>query len=107
MDNNDSPQRDYLNIQQKALPNATAVLVLGILSIVVCQVLGIVGWILANQDMRLYNENPGLYSESSLSTLKAGRICSIIGTALMALALLVFAVLFLGGFWRTIEIFKT
>jgi uncharacterized membrane protein len=99
MDNNDSSQRDYLNIPQKALPNATAVLVLGILSIVICQVLGIIGWILANQDLRLYNDNPGIYSESSLSTLKAGRICSIIGTCLMALGLLVITIIFLGGFW--------
>lgn len=101
MDTNDSPQRDYLNMHQKALPNATAVLVLGILSLVVCQFLGIIGWILANQDMKLYNDNPGLYSESSLSTLKAGRICSIIGTCLIALGLLVFVIIFLGGFWHS------
>lgn len=97
MDSNDSYQRDYLNMQHKALPNATAVLVLGILSLVVCQLLGIIGWILASQDMRLYNDNPGLYSESSLSTLKAGKICCIIGTCLMGLGLLVIVILLLAG----------
>ncbi|MDB5199540.1 MAG: hypothetical protein JWO92_1503 [Chitinophagaceae bacterium] len=97
MDSNDSSQRDYLNMQHKALPNATVVLVLGILSLVVCQLLGIIGWLLANQDMRLYNDNPGLYSESSLSTLKAGKICSIIGTCLMGLGLLVIAIMVLAG----------
>lgn len=97
MDNNDPHQRDYLNMHQKELPNATVVLVLGILSIVACQILGIIGWILADQDMRLYNNNPGLYTESSLNTLKAGRICSIIGTCLIALGLLVVTIVFLSG----------
>ena len=100
MDTNDSSQRDYLHMPQKELPNATIVLVLGILSIVACQVLGIIGWILANKDMTLYNNNPGMYTESSYNTLKAGRICSIIGTCLIALGLLAVTVLFLGGFWR-------
>ena len=96
MDNTEPP-RDYLNMHQKALPNATAVLVLGILSLVVCQLLGIIGWVLANQDMKLYNDNPGLYSESSLSTLKAGRVCSIIGTCLMGLGVVIIAIMLLVG----------
>ena len=73
---------------QRPLPNATAVLVLGILSIVVCAVCGIVGLILANQDLRLYNNNPGMYTEGSLSNVKAGRVCSIIGVVLLGLGLL-------------------
>lgn len=101
MDTNDSSRHDYINMHQRALPNATAVLVLGILSLVVCQPLGIIGWILANQDMKLYNDNPGIYSESSLSTLKAGRICSIIGTCLTALGLLAITFMLLGGFWAS------
>ncbi len=74
------------NDQPRALPNATAVLVLGILSIVGCVCYGIPGLalsiialILYNKDIQLYRINPGLYTESSYSNLKAGRVCAIIG----------------------------
>jgi M penetrans paralogue family 26 len=96
--NSMNQQNDRLNMPQRPLPNATAVLVLGICSIVVCSLCGIVGLILANQDMRLYNQTPDLYTEGSLSNIKAGRICSIIGVVLLGLGLLVFLVaLMVGG----------
>jgi hypothetical protein len=61
-------QQDYLTQNplqvQPPLPNATAVLVLGILSIVVCFITGIIALVLANKDMALYNANPGAYSPS-------------------------------------------
>jgi hypothetical protein len=96
--NSMNQQNDRLNMPQRPLPNATAVLVLGICSIVVCSLCGIVGLILANQDMRLYNQTPDLYTEGSLSNIKAGRICSIIGVVLLGLGLLVFIVaLMVGG----------
>jgi M penetrans paralogue family 26 len=90
-------QYNQSNLPQRPLPNATAVLVLGICSIVVCSLCGIVGLILANQDMRLYNQNPDLYTEGSLSNIKAGRICSIIGVVLLGLGLLVFIVALMAG----------
>jgi M penetrans paralogue family 26 len=90
-------QYKHSNLPQSPLPNATAVLVLGICSIVVCSLCGIIGLILANQDMRLYNQNPDLYTESSLSNIKAGRICSIIGVVLLGLGLLVFLVALMAG----------
>jgi M penetrans paralogue family 26 len=83
-------QNDKFNMPQRPLPNATAVLVLGICSIVVCQICGIVGLVLANQDLKLYHQNPDLYSEASLSNIKAGRICSIIGIVLLGLVILYF-----------------
>jgi M penetrans paralogue family 26 len=83
-------QNDRLNMPQRPLPNATAVLVLGICSIVVCQICGIVGLVLANQDMKLYNQNPDLYTEASLGNIKAGKICSIIGIVLLGLVVLYF-----------------
>lgn len=71
---------------QHELPNATAVLVLGIVSIVGCfcyvlpgLVCGIIAWILARKDLALYNSSPGRYTQSSFNNLKAGRICAIIG----------------------------
>jgi M penetrans paralogue family 26 len=90
-------QYDQLNMPKKPLPNATAVLVLGICSIVVCSICGIVGLILANQDMRLYNQNPEMYTEASLSNIKAGRICSIIGVVLLGIGLLVVLVMLMTG----------
>ncbi|MEP6676856.1 MAG: CCC motif membrane protein [Ferruginibacter sp.] len=85
---NSQQPNDYLNMPQKPLPNATAVLVLGIISIVVCSICGIIGLVLANQDLRLYNNHPEMYTEGSLSNLKAGRICSIIGVVILGLSIL-------------------
>lgn len=84
----------------KPLPNATAVLVLGIVSIPVCccygivsLALGIVALVLASKDLALYRANPGIYSEKSLRNLKAGRVCAIIGLCLGALYLVYIIVL--------------
>jgi len=81
---------------QPALPNATASLVLGIVSIVMCWcygvvgfILGIIGLVLGNKAIATYKQFPGAYSESSLKNANAGRICSIIGLILGALSLIV------------------
>lgn len=80
----------------KELPNATGVLVLGIISIVGCFCYGIVGIItgvialaLAGTATRLYKENPELYTPNSFKNMKAGRICAIIGLCLSIAYLLV------------------
>lgn len=74
------------------LPNSTAVLVLGIISIVACFCYGIIGIILAiialvlaSKANTLYQQNPGMYTEASFKNLKAGKICAIIGLCLSAL----------------------
>ncbi len=84
------PNKDILFVQQ-TLPNATTVLVLGILSIVLCFICGIIALIISNKDKILYHQNPGLYSSSSYDLLKAGRICSIISLCLWGLFILFFA----------------
>lgn len=82
---------------QQNLPNATASLVLGIISIVstICYgfgiVFGIIGLVLANKDRRLYRAEPEQYTAASYGSLNAGRICSIIGIILSALFILVIA----------------
>lgn len=79
-------QQNYFQGQgQEPLPNAVLILVLGILSIVLCQPLGIAALIMGNNSIDKYNANPGRYTEGSLSNVKAGRICGIIGIALMVL----------------------
>ncbi|MFT3844095.1 MAG: CCC motif membrane protein [Lacibacter sp.] len=90
-------QQDYLTPNQNVqppLPNATVSLVLGILSIVICGigfVLGIIGVVMANKDMSLYANNPGVYSESSYNNTKTGRICSIIGIVVSSLFVVFYA----------------
>jgi hypothetical protein len=77
------------------LPNATAVLVMGILSIVcscffVGLVLGIIGLVLGNKSRKLYKENPAIWD--GYGQLNAGWIMSIIGLALSALYILYYIV---------------
>lgn len=79
-------------MEKNKLPNATAVLVLGIFSILTCccygigLVLGIIALVLAAKDRKLYMENPELYS--NYGNLNIGRILSIIGIVLTAIYLI-------------------
>lgn len=84
------------------LPNSTAVLVLGIVSILSCWCYGIIGLILsiialilAAKDRQRYLIEPDVYTESSYKNLMAGRIVAIIGLCLSGLFFLfiLFAVL--------------
>lgn len=83
------------NEQQLPLPNATAVLVLGILSIVVCFVCGIIALSMSSADIRRYKEAPHMYTVSSYEMLKAGRICSIIGVCISCLIIIFFILFFI------------
>lgn len=88
------PQQDF-NQPQIALPNATAVLILGIIGIITCccwgggAILSIIALILAAKDMRAYRANPYMYTKGSYNNLNAGRICAIIA--------LVFSIAYLAG----------
>jgi hypothetical protein len=86
-----NPNDQYRETQQP-LPNATAILVLGILSIVGCFCYSIPGFlcsiialILAGKARALYSANPGMYTQGSLSNVNGGRICAIIGLILSSL----------------------
>jgi len=78
---------------KKLLPNSTATLVLGILSIISCWLYGIVGVVLgiialviSKKPLEDFNQAPGEYEGGS--NLKAGRIMAIIGLSLSGLYLL-------------------
>lgn len=80
-------------MEKQKLPNATAVLVLGILSIVTCccwgiigLILGIVALVLAKKDLELYQQQPELYS--NYSNINTGRILAIIGIVLSSIYLI-------------------
>ena len=82
--------------QKQTLPNATAVLVLGICSIVfgclfVGLILGIIGLSLGSKGKKLYRENPEAYD--GYGSLNAGYIMSIIGTIFGGLYLLYYLVI--------------
>lgn len=77
------------NQQLEKLPNATAVLILGICSLLfgcffaglIC---GIIGLALAKKPMQMYLQNPQKYM--NYGALNAGRIMSIIGVIFGALS---------------------
>jgi uncharacterized membrane protein YeaQ/YmgE (transglycosylase-associated protein family) len=83
--------------KKELLPNATAVLVLGICSIVfscffVGFVVGIIGLSIGNKSIKMYKLNPEKYD--GFGMLNAGWIMSIIGTVLGALYVLYLISLF-------------
>lgn len=91
MENTTGNQSVNTGIQQ-TLPNSTAVLVLGILSIAVCWcygvfglAMGIIALVLSSKAKVAYNTNPEAYTQSSFKNLNAGRVCAIIGTVLSSL----------------------
>jgi len=112
MENTNNPNEQQINQQfnqqfgnnpggQIPLPNSTAILVLGIISIALCWCYGIVAItcgiiaiVLGNKAIALYKANPSAYTLSSYNNTKGGRICAIIGLALGALYI-VFIIIYL------------
>ena len=68
------PPRDH--------PSATTVLVLGIVGLVACQVVSPFAWVMGNRVVREIDASRG--QVGGRSAANAGRICGIIGTALLA-----------------------
>lgn len=90
-------------MEKRNLPNGTAVLVLGIMSIVTCccygfvgLILGVIAVVLANKDLKLYQESPELYL--NYKNLSIGKVLGIIGIVLSSLFLIVviYAEIFVG-----------
>jgi hypothetical protein len=87
-----------LDNDQKQLPNASSILVLGILSIVFsCSglglIFGIIGLIISKDGKKLYDQNPAGWT--NYGNFNAGRVMSIIGIVLNSLvfAFLIFYIL--------------
>lgn len=111
MENNNNPNQQHWNQQQfpgygggvqQDLPNATAILVCGIISIVFC--LGLIGIILsiitlsmASSAKAQYNADPGRYTAASFSRVNAGRICSIVSLCLFGFILLILLLIIVAG----------
>jgi hypothetical protein len=60
----------------------TVVLVLGVLSLIMCQLLGPFAWILGNQALEKIDR--GVAAESERGMVNAGRILGIIATIILA-----------------------
>ncbi len=79
-------------MEQQKLPNSTAILIFGIVSIVSCCcygigiVFGIVALVMASNATKVYTASPELYS--GYQNVKTGKILAIIGIVLSAIYLI-------------------
>lgn len=85
----------------KELPGSTAVLVLGILSLVL---LGLIGLILAiiavskaKECKATYDMNPEAYTLSSYKNMNGGRICAIVSMSILAALVFIIILIVLIG----------
>ena len=78
-------------MEQQKLPNATLILVFGIISIVTCccyglgLIFGIIAMVMAKKATALYLENPEQYS--GFQNVKTGKILAIVGIILSVIYL--------------------
>ena len=92
---------EIMNGAKKDLPNATVVLVLGILSLIFCWcygffglILGIIAVVLAGGQRKLYLQSPDEYTESSFKN--AGRVCGIISICIAGVVVVVLLLVLMG-----------
>lgn len=81
-------------VQLPPVPNATAVLILGICSIVFCglgPILGTIAMVLAKGARAEFEGKPGVYDPGSYGSVKTGRTCGIIGICVGVLSWIGFA----------------
>ena len=102
-------EQQQINTPQEGtqdVPNATGVLVLGIVSLVVWFCYGIPGivcaiiaLVISKKGKLAYEANPSAFKQSSYNNLKAGRVCSIIGLVLGSLWIvwILIALIFVGA----------
>ncbi len=97
MENLETPLTETPPEVKIQLPNATAVLVMGIISIVsfCCLAAGILGItlgilavVMGHKAIQEYYKNPEKFTEVSFKNAKAGKVCGIIGLSLGGLWLI-------------------
>jgi hypothetical protein len=80
-------------------PQTATILVLGILSLVFCGILGIPAWVMGNRALREIDASGGALG--GRSQVQAGRVCGIVATVLLMLAVVfligLLALLVVGG----------
>lgn len=75
---------------------ATTILVLGIIGIVLCQLLGPIAWVMGNNELAAIDA--GRRAPENRGTANAGRILGIISTVLLGIAILVTILAIVGVF---------
>ncbi len=102
-----------MKLNKQEVPNATLILVFGILSLVGCccygilgVVFGIITIVISNKAMAIYNANPEMYY--GYQNVKIGRILAIIGLVLSAVFLITIILFFIfnGGTEGILELQK-
>jgi len=102
-----------MELNKQEVPNATLILVFGILSLVGCccygilgVVFGIITIVISNKAMAIYNANPEMYY--GYQNVKIGRILAIIGLVLSAVFLISIILFFIfsGGTEGIMELQK-
>ncbi len=95
-------------MEQQKLPNATLILIFGIVSIVTCccygilgLIFGIIALVLANQALKLYAANPEMYE--GVQNVKTGRILAIIGIVLNLLFIAYIVWIYSTFGWETMQ----
>ena len=72
---------------------ATTILVLGFLSLIICQFLGPFAWVMGNRELAAIDS--GLRSPENRSTANAGKILGIVGTVLLGIGVVVGTLIFI------------
>lgn len=73
-------------------PNGTTILVLGILSLVVCSLIGPFAWSMGNRALREIDGSGYVYENRGM--VQAGRICGIVSTCLILAVIGLYVLLF-------------
>lgn len=76
-------------------PQATMVLILGILGLVICSVLAPIAWVMGNRAVREIDASP--QPMAGRGEANAGRILGIVGTVLLAIGIVAFIALIAFG----------
>jgi hypothetical protein len=71
---------------------ATTILVLGILSLVLCQICGIVAWIMGSKDLK--EMDAGVMDANGRGMTQAGKICGMVATILLGVGIAAYLVMF-------------
>ncbi len=85
-------------LRQKMIPYSVTAMVFGIVSIAVFCYFGwvaaIVALVLHSKAMKIYNENPADFKESSLKMLRTAKICGIIGLIVSIVSSVIYVMYF-------------
>jgi hypothetical protein len=79
---------DFRRPRYREPERGTMILVFGILSIVVCGIFGPIAWVMGNTDLDKMQR--GEMDPAGQGSTQAGKVCGIIGTALLILYVVVF-----------------